>query len=319
MGRKIVMGQNPRLSLAAGRPSTAAASKFPDDAPTPAAHPVPAGPEAAAGAGAGGAGCFGVRPPATRMEDACARRDWRAAVSLAKRHGRRVLGVRVGDDGWSPLHLAAVLDEREVAAVFLARGADPNDEDFDKQTPLHATIDVGIARLLVDKGAEVDAKDRSGFSPLHVAAADGYVEIAELLLLRGADANAVDNNGRSPLHEAATGGHFEVAEALFAAGAGVDPRDDAMAWTPLHLASQHEYVHILTLLLSKGADINAWDSSGYTALHMAAMGESREVADALLKAKADVRVKNMHGQTARDIALAKGVPHMVDVFRSAGA
>lgn len=320
MGRKIVMGQNPRMSLGPGasRPPTAgnrASGKFPDDVPTPSAHPIPS----AAAASAGGVGCFGSRSPVARMEDACARRDWRSAVSLAKRHGVRVLAVRVGDDGWTPLHMAAVLDEKDAAAVFLAKGADPNAEDFDRQTPLHATVDATIAQMLADKGADVDAKDRSGFSPLHVAAADGRDAIARLLLARGADANAVDNNGRSPLHEAATGGHFEVAELLFDAGASVDPRDDAMAWTPLHLAAQHEYEHILALLILKGADINAWDSSGYTAMHMAAMGESKEVAQALAEAKADGRVKNMHGQTARDIAMAKGVPHMVEIFRNVGA
>lgn len=319
MGRKIVMGQNPRVSLAAPRRSDAArrsdtiSSKFPDE-PTPAAHPVPSG---GALAPAPAHGCFGARTPTARMEDACARRDWRAATKLAKGHGRKVLSVRVGDDGWSPLHLAAVLDEKAAAKVFLEKGADPNDEDFDKQTPLHATIDVGMAKMLVDRGAEVESRDRSGFTPLHVTAADGYPEIAELLLARGADANAVDNNGRSPMHEAATGGHFEVAELLFATGASVDPRDDAMAWTPLHLAAQHEYVHILSLLLSKGADVNAWDSSGYTALHMAAMGESKEVAEALLTAKADPKIKNVHGQTARDIALERGVPPMVEMFQKA--
>ncbi len=88
-----------------------------------------------------------------------------------------------------------------------------------------------------------------------------------------------------------------------------------MAWTPLHLAAQHEYVHILALLIGKGADINAYDTSGYTALHMAAMGESKEVAQALVAAKALPNIRNVHGQTARDIAMQKGVAHMVAFFR----
>lgn len=314
MGLKLVMGQNPRVSLAHKRPSDAH-SKFPIDEPTPAVHPVPddlfKDPSEP--------GCFGGRSPAVRMEDACARRDWRTACALARRHGRKVLHIRVGDDGWTPLHLAAVLDEKDAAALFLSKGADPNAEDYDMQTPLHATVNREIAEMLVARGANVDVRDRSGFSPLHVAAADGYVSIAELLLENGADADAKDNNGRTPLHEAATGGHFEVAELLFSRGASVDPRDDAMGWTPLHLAAQHEYEHILMLLIAKGADINAWDESGYTALHMAAMGESKSVAEGLLKSKCLTGIKNHHGQTAKDIAKAKQVPHMVEIFKALAA
>jgi uncharacterized protein len=78
---------------------------------------------------------------------------------------------------------------------------------------------------------------------------------------------------------------------------------------------QHEYIHILVLLMTKGADINAWDSSGYSALHMAAMGESKEIAEALINAGALRHIKNMHGQTARDIALERGVPEMVALFK----
>jgi ankyrin repeat protein len=323
MGRKIVMGQNPRMSLATKRASTATAAAPMHktvDMPTPAVHPIPdpaawdKDPALAAADAGGQAACFG-RSAAVRMSDACARRDWRAVTALTRRHGHKVLGIRVGDDGWSPLHLAAVLDERTVAALMLDRGADPNDQDFDLQTPLHAAVNREIAEILVQKGANVDARDRSGFTPLHVAAADGYPLIADLLLIHGADVDAKDNNGRTPLHEASTGGHFEVAEQLFAKGASVDPRDEAMAWTPLHLAVQHEYIHIMVLLMKKGADINAWDSSGYTALHMAAMGESKEIAEVLIKAGALRHIKNAHGQTARDIALGRDIPEVVDLFK----
>jgi ankyrin repeat protein len=337
MGRKIVMGQNPRMSLASNKRASMYATEPMHktvDQPTPAAHPVPdpafwdkdqadpaarrsvPGAPGGAGGGGGGAGaCFGMSP-AMRMADACARRDWRAVASLTRRHAPKVLSLRVGDDGWSPLHLAAVLDEAEVAALMLQKGADPNDQDYDLQTPLHAVVNRKIAEQLVQMGANVDCRDRSGFTPLHVAAADGHPEIAELLLAHGADVDAKDNNGRTPLHEASSGGHFEVAEQLFAKGASVDPRDEAMGWTPLHLAVQHEYIHIMVLLMKKGADINAWDASGYTSLHLAAMGESKEIADALIKSGATRTLKNVHGQTARDIALQRGVPAVVELFKS---
>ena len=59
-----------------------------------------------------------------------------------------------------------------------------------------------ICRLLIDKGAQVEAKDSDGWTPLHSAALRGHVEIVRLLCDRGADVEARDNGGRRPLHRA---------------------------------------------------------------------------------------------------------------------
>lgn len=328
MGHKVVLGQNQRVSLVRA-PSKSRDMRakekldmYPMDEVTPAAHPVP-DPSADVAEEYGvsdvpATGCLGMRTPHARMTDACARRDWRAVMALTKRHGSKVLGVRVGDDGWSPLHLAAVLNESEALRLMISKGGNPNDVDFDRQTPLHAAVNATIASQLTNAGAQVDARDRSGFTPLHVAAADGYADIVELLLALGADVDARDTNGRTPLHEASTGGHFDVAEKLFACGAHVDPRDEAMGWTPLHLATQHEYVHVMSLLISKGADVNAWDSSGYTALHMAALGESPAVAKVLFEANVLTDLRNANGQSAIDIVRERDIPAMVKVFSDRG-
>ena len=73
---------------------------------------------------------------------------------------------------------------------------------------------LAICRLLIDKGAQVEAKDSGGHTPLHQAARQGHVEIVRLLCDRGADIEARDNDGWRPLHYAAINGHISVVKEL---------------------------------------------------------------------------------------------------------
>jgi ankyrin repeat protein len=75
------------------------------------------------------------------------------------------------------------------------------------------------ARLLLDRRAEVDARYHKGYTPLHLAATNGHVDISRLLLDRGADPDARDENDQTPLHRAATNGRTDTARLLILRGA----------------------------------------------------------------------------------------------------
>ncbi len=72
--------------------------------------------------------------------------------------------------------------------------------------------------LLIDKGAQIEAKDSDGWNPLHNAAMEGHIEIVRLLCDRGADIKARSDNGRRPLHYAAQNGHISIVEELIEVG-----------------------------------------------------------------------------------------------------
>ena len=92
--------------------------------------------------------------------------------------------------------------DAERVRELLDRGADPNARDERGWTPLHYAAERGradVARLLLDEGARVDAEDGEGLTPLHFAAEAGSPEAVKLLVERGADVSARDVHGRTPL------------------------------------------------------------------------------------------------------------------------
>lgn len=124
------------------------------------------------------------------------------ALLLAKNADAKVKNHR----GFTPLHLAARTSNIECVELLLRDGnADPNAEDFDHRTPLHAAVGKAdsafdIIELLISWGANVNSKDVYGFTPLHLAALDGLAQCVELLLYHGADVSTKSKKGTTALN-----------------------------------------------------------------------------------------------------------------------
>lgn len=157
----------------------------------------------------------------------------------------------LGEDGMTPLLLAARIGEDSLVKSLLARGADPAHTDSEGWTALHWAVhenQEAAARVLLDHAAAlVNTPDAAGATPLMHAAEAGSEALARLLLERGADKNAVNRDGLSALTLAATGGHAGVLQVLLDAGAHVDMADPhsraALTW-----AAQRGHVTWATLL-----------------------------------------------------------------------
>jgi ankyrin repeat protein len=122
-------------------------------------------------------------------------------------------------DGWSPLHLAAHYGHPDVVALLLHNNApvDLRSTNQMANTALHAAIAgrrSDVVEVLVDAGADVNARQHGGWNALHGAAANGDRRVVELLLSRGADAAAANDTGVTAAAIARDRGHTEIAELL---------------------------------------------------------------------------------------------------------
>jgi cytohesin len=165
-------------------------------------------------------------------------------------------------DGRTTLHVACEtgLDIPETIHWLLNRGADVNAVDSMGYTPLHHSARRGrmsVLRVLVEAGAAIDSPTKSGHTPLHRAAGGGHGDAVRYLIEHGAQVDARSNEyGTTPLMSAALEGRVEAARALIDAGADVDARNNR-GESVLEAASSSTWVDVnpvLCLLLDQGAD-----------------------------------------------------------------
>jgi hypothetical protein len=147
------------------------------------------------------------------------------------------------------------------------------------------------------------------------AARRGDVAGIAAALLAGADPNAFDGFGETPLHYAAGGGYVGAIAALLAAGARVNgaTRDGT---TPLMNAAFNGGIAAIDALLAAGADVHRANNKGYTALHRASYKGHLGVARVLVEAGAQTDVRNKHGERAIDIVRADSLAWCGCVFAS---
>ena len=152
------------------------------------------------------------------------------------------------------IHDAAKKGDIAAIAAALDAGADVNESDG-LATPLVYAVNrqhLDAAKLLVERGADVNAAAKIGGPPLMVAVAKKRPELITLLLAHGADPNSTAGK-QTALHAAVKHGCLDCVAALVEAGADVNARTaDAFARTPIHLARFHEHPEIADYLMGHG-------------------------------------------------------------------
>jgi ankyrin repeat protein len=154
-----------------------------------------------------------------------------------------------------------------------------------------------VERFLSD-GADINAKDHNGWTPLHDASCNGHVQVVTELVEHGADIEATTIYGKTPLHLACRHGHLAVVTELLSPndsngttsilgkrksrGANFEAKDDD-GDTPLHWASLYGHLPVVKALLSGGANILAVNNRGLLPVHYAVSGGHSEVAKYLLQ------------------------------------
>jgi ankyrin repeat protein len=116
--------------------------------------------------------------------------------------------------GRTPLHFAAFFSKSDIVKLFIEKGADVNARDNSNFTPLFYARDAGIAELLIKSGAEVNASDGTGYTPLHHAVRKGDKAVIKMLIENGADANIEDSTGATAIGLTEFSGRTDIADVI---------------------------------------------------------------------------------------------------------
>ena len=167
--------------------------------------------------------------------------------------------------------------------------ADFNNFEFyepDKVTPLFLAAACGfnglVKHLIIVHAPDVNAEGGSRFSPLHVASRNGQVDSARVLLDSGAHVDARNSFGCTSLHEASWFGHLKLAQLLLERGADLNARADFQS-TPVRMASNQGHLETVRFLLDHGADVNLRAIDGLTPYDVATQNGHHGVAQLLLE------------------------------------
>jgi ankyrin repeat protein len=211
------------------------------------------------------------------------------AALLAQQH--------TADTSASALHWAAYRNDLEAAKRLLAEGADPNAVNRFGVTPLHEAATVGNAAMLealLDAGGDANAAFGEGETVLMTAARAGDTASVKTLLAHGGKPDATENwHGQTALMWAAIENHADIVQLLIDAGARVD-----------RASTKHDWVKIS---YSEGNVPKTRDLGGLTALQFAARQGSADAVFALLDAGADASlVEPMYQLTPLQLAIVNG-------------
>lgn len=230
---------------------------------------------------------------------------------------RRCLAER-GLDAWevnatgrTVLHNAALqTNNPTIIVLLLEAGANPNARDDTGAIPLlHAASNGNpmVTSHLLAAGADPNAQSNSGYAPLHLAQLNDNPRVTLLLLGAGADPVALSNDGWTPFHSAV---FYDRSVSAFLE-AGVD-----VGLTSLQLSVLEADSRALDSLLANGADPNDTDDFGWTALHYAVSIGERPMTSGFLAAGVDPNARSDNGLTALHLAAD---PTVVELLAAAGA
>lgn len=162
----------------------------------------------------------------------------------------------------------------EILKLLLEHGYDANHVEggFGERLLHHITDSPRLmeqARLLLDFGADPNAKNKYGATPIQCAASSGNLEYLELLLKEGADPEYVSPKGRNALYSALMGGNMECIERLMSLGGDINAQDDRGKTVLSRYAMAGGDIKMIKWLLEHGADKSIPDENGDTPLDWA--------------------------------------------------
>ena len=214
------------------------------------------------------------------------------------------VNLRGGEYGSAIVAAAAAYHVKESHAIIrllIEKKADIESKDKNLKSALHYSSRYGIIpaiELLLNNGANVHSVSDFGQTALHVACVYGREHAIQILMNHGSDIHHVDNAGWTTLHVAAFNGHVSVCKMLIDLGAKVNMKAEKQFLTALHEAAYKGHTDVVEVLLDNGADLQIVTDNGGTALHLAAYYGHEATTRLLIDRGARINARNNNGWTA---------------------
>ncbi len=216
-----------------------------------------------------------------------------------------------GEHTLPPLHLAAIMGSVKSARLIIALGA-----EVDREFRLSlCKPDAKNARS--EDGSEILAEIhiQKGLTPLHLAIHGQHKEMVKLLIENGADVNARDSDYDTPLIKAAQTGNNEIIRALIKAGADVNAADMS-GKTALHHLIMSGDMESIALLTEGGANVNAADNDGMTPIFGVPVSDGlMEIVEYLISKGAEINIKDGEGTSLLQHTAIMGAGDMVEILK----
>ena len=196
-------------------------------------------------------------------------------------------------------------------------GGDVNIKDKSGHTPLLIAAFKGnlfALNALLESKADPDIQIDGVLTALFVASVEGHHQCVKLLLQSKSDPDIQDNEGVTALHAAAQHGHHQCVDLLLKSKANPDMQTHSYGITSLHLASRSGHHECVDLLLQSKADPDIQDCDGITALYLASQNGNRQCVNLLLQSKANPDIQDRNRKTPLHVASEIGDCMCVDLL-----
>lgn len=193
------------------------------------------------------------------------------------------------------LHICCMHGHKELAEIFIRKGADINLCSSKHGTPIFVAVSnnrLEVIHVLLSYGADINKGTDSGATPLHAACQNKQIDSVLFLLQHNTavDINKADNNGCTPLYIACQNGYYDIADTLI-----INEREkiavnkaDANGLAPIHVAVSGGHLRLTELLLHQNAFVDKISKKGFTPLYFACQTGNIDIVKLLLRRRADI-------------------------------
>lgn len=234
--------------------------------------------------------------PSVMLLEAAARNDVEEVRRLL------MLGVSpdsTNEDGLTALHQCCIDDSEEMMKLLLEFGANVNAKDSEQWTPLHAAATCGhlhLVRYLISKDADLLAVNADGNMPYDICEDESTLDYIESeMAKKGITQEMIDETRAIPEKQMLSDLKYLLEE-----GEDIDYRDHQGA-TPLHIAAANGYLSVVEFLLDNNVPTDVCDNDMWQPIHAAACWGHPDVIEMLVMAGADLSAKTKNGETPFDI------------------